>query len=86
MDLVIQLIAGAIGGNLAGGILKSLNLGLFWNSLAGIVGGAIGGQLLGTMGAGGTEIGALLAQVAAGGAGGAALTILVGVIRQMRAR
>ena len=46
IPLIIQLISGAVGGNIAGAILKNLNLGPIGNSIAGIVGGGIGGQLL----------------------------------------
>ena len=44
--LLIQLISGAVGGNVAGGLLKNLSLGTLGNSIAGIVGGGIGGQIL----------------------------------------
>jgi uncharacterized membrane protein YeaQ/YmgE (transglycosylase-associated protein family) len=42
IPLIIQLISGAVGGNIAGAILKNLNLGPIGNSIAGIVGGGIG--------------------------------------------
>jgi len=44
--LIIQLISGAVGGNIAGAILKNFNLGPIGNSIAGLVGGGVGGQLL----------------------------------------
>jgi uncharacterized membrane protein YeaQ/YmgE (transglycosylase-associated protein family) len=44
--LIIQLISGAVGGNVAGSVLKQYDLGALGNSVAGIVGGGIGGQLL----------------------------------------
>ena len=40
MELIISLLSGAIGGNLAGGLLKKLSLGTLWNSVVGILGGA----------------------------------------------
>lgn len=43
MDLIIQLVLGAIGGNLGGALLKNLSLGTIGNSIAGIVGGGLGG-------------------------------------------
>ena len=46
VSLIIQLVTGAIGGNVAGAALKNYNLGPLGNSLAGIVGGGIGGQIL----------------------------------------
>ena len=39
IPLIIQLISGAVGGNIAGALLKNLNLGPIGNSIAGIVGG-----------------------------------------------
>ena len=44
IPLIIQLISGAVGGNIAGAILKNLNLGPIGNSIAGIVGGGLVGS------------------------------------------
>lgn len=49
LPLIIELVSGAVGGNIAGGLLKNLSLGPVGNSIAGIVGGGIGGQLLGML-------------------------------------
>jgi len=88
VNLIIQLVAGAAGGNLAGSLLKQYNLGALGNSIAGIVGGGLGGQLLGMLvgagaSGGGMDIGSLIAQVAGGGVGGGILLVLVGLVRQM---
>jgi len=88
VNLIIQLVAGAAGGNLAGSLLKQYNLGTLGNSIAGIVGGGLGGQLLGMLmgggaSGGGMDIGSLVAQVAGGGVGGGILLVLVGLVRQM---
>ena len=88
VNLIIQLVAGAAGGNLAGSLLKQYNLGTLGNSIAGIVGGGLGGQLLGMLmgggaSGGGVDIGSLDAQVAGGGVGGGILLVLVGLVRQM---
>lgn len=69
VNLIIQLVAVAAGGNLAGSLLKQYNLGTLGNSIAGIVGGGLGGQLLGMLvgggaSGGGMDIGSLVAQVA----------------------
>ena len=45
-SLIIQLISGAVGGNIAGAIMKNFTLRPIGNSIAGLVGGGIGGQLL----------------------------------------
>ena len=44
VNLLIQLVAGAVCGNAAGAALKDINLGAIGNSVAGALGG--GGQLL----------------------------------------
>jgi uncharacterized membrane protein YeaQ/YmgE (transglycosylase-associated protein family) len=89
MNLVIQLVAGAVGGNVAGMLLKQYNLGPVGNSIAGIIGGGLGGQLLNMMlhgggapAAGGFDIGSILTQIVGGGIGGGILMVIVGLIRQ----
>ncbi|MDH3581462.1 MAG: hypothetical protein OEM91_12670 [Hyphomicrobiales bacterium] len=85
-SLLIQLVSGAVGGNVAGAILKKYSLGMLGNSIAGILGGGIGGQVLGGLLGGGMDIGGIIGQVAGGGVGGAILMILVGVVKQMMAK
>ena len=46
INLIIQLIAGAVGGNAAGAASKDISLGTLGNTVAGAVGGVGGGQLL----------------------------------------
>ncbi len=91
VSLIIQLLSGAAGGNIAGSMLKKLSLGTTGNSIVGILGGGLGGQLLGMMGAGGAaaggaagglDIGSILSSVAGGGVGGGVLLAIVGFIRQ----
>jgi hypothetical protein len=85
MELLISLVSGAIGGNVAGGALKKFDLGMVGNSLAGVVGGGLGGQVLGLFGAnvggGGMDLGAIVGTVASGGVGGGALLAIIGVAR-----
>lgn len=85
VSLIIQLLAGAAGGNIAGRVLKERSLGTLGNSIAGIVGGGIGSWLLHAVGllSGGGETGlaTILADVASGGAGGALLMIVIGLVR-----
>ena len=86
-SLIVQLISGALGGNVAGGLLKNLSLGTLGNSLAGIVGGGVAGQLLtnlfnaGAIGSGPLDPMAILTQVAGGGVGGGILMAIIGAIR-----
>ena len=46
INLIIQLIAGALGGNAAGAASKDVSLGTLGNTIAGAIGGVGGGQLL----------------------------------------
>ena len=80
MDLLVSLASGAVGGNIAGALLKEKSLGTMWNSVVGILGGGIGGQLLGLIGLGGG--GDILATVASSTAGGAALLAIVGFLKK----
>jgi hypothetical protein len=98
IGIIIQIIAGAIGGNAAGAGAKKYSLGTTGNSIAGAVGGLILGQILGAMGvgepgmataegappaAGSLDVGALIGQLVGGGAGGAVLTLIAGVVKNM---
>src|SRR5262245_6655325 len=90
-SMMIQLIAGAVGGNIASKLLKELDLGPLGNSIAGIVGGGIGGQALrllgfGVGGSGLMDVGSLLGSVVAGGVGGGMLLTIIFFIRTSRAR
>jgi hypothetical protein len=87
---IIQLIAGAVGGNAAGGLLKNISLGPLGNTIAGAAGGGIGGSILSGLipalgsaasGAGGFDIGAMAGQLAGGGITGAIVTAVVGLIK-----
>jgi hypothetical protein len=89
INLIIQLVSWAIGGNVAGAALKDYSLGTLGNSIAGIVGGGAGGWILSVLvpalaqTASTTDWSAVLGQVASGGVGGAILMIVVGVIKNM---
>jgi hypothetical protein len=91
INLMIQLIAGAVGGNAAGAGFKDYNLGTLGNTIAGAIGGAGGGQILtalvpmlaGT--AGNVDIGSVIGQVVGGGVSGAILTIVVALIKNTMA-
>ena len=93
-SLIVQLISGAAGGNVAGALMKKLSLGPVGNSIVGILGGGLGGQLLSMLGAGGAgaaaagsgDMGSILQSVLAGGAGGGVLMAIVGAIKGMMAK
>lgn len=88
LPLIIQLLTGAAGGNVVGKLAKNLNLGTLGNSVAGILGGGIGGQLLGMLGSGaapsgGMDLASILGSVASGGVGGGVLMVIVGLIKSV---
>ncbi len=90
-QLIISLISGAAGGNIVGKVLKNLDLGPVGNSIAGILGGGLGSQILGSMGAadaaaGGMDIGSIISSIASGGVGGGVLMAIVGVIKKAMAK
>jgi hypothetical protein len=86
-SLIIEALSGAVGGNLAGAAMKERSLGPIGNSIAGIVGGGLGGTILhaiiGTAaaGGGGMDLQSILANVAGGGVGGAILMAIIGIIK-----
>lgn len=87
VQIIIQLVAGAVGGNLAGAA-RNLSLGPAGNTIAGAIGGLGGGWLATLIPALQTtaesfDITALLGQIVGGGAGGAILTAIVGMVRNM---
>lgn len=92
VGLIIQLLSGAAGGNIAGALLKKFSLGGLGNSIVGILGGGLGGQILGMLGmggaaaAGGQDIGSIISSIAGGGVGGGVLMAIIGVIRQALAK
>ena len=95
LPLIIQLISGAVGGNVAGKLMKESSLGTLGNSLAGILGGGIGGQVLGMIGLGGAEAAAastgmdlssIVGSIAGGGVGGGVLMAIIGLVKKAMAK
>lgn len=84
-SLIISLVSGALGGNVAGAVLKDYSLGTTGNSIAGILGGGLGGvilqALLGMSTGGGLDVGSVLGNIAGGGVGGGILMVIIGLIR-----
>ncbi len=93
INLIIQLVAGAAGGNGLGKMLQQFNLGTAGNTIAGAIGGLAGGSWLAPMitaGAGalaagntGLDLSAIASSVVGGGIGGAVLTLIVGIVKKM---
>jgi uncharacterized membrane protein YeaQ/YmgE (transglycosylase-associated protein family) len=85
-SLIIEAISGAVGGNVAGAAMKDKSLGTIGNSIAGIVGGGLGGTILQSVlgsaaGGGGMDLQSILANVGGGGVGGAILMAVIGIIK-----
>jgi hypothetical protein len=95
LGLLIPALSGAAGGNIIGKVAGALNGGGMMNTILGAVGGVGAGSILGSLGmdaTGGAEaaeavsnfdIGTLVSAVAGGGAGGAALGGIGGIIKGM---
>jgi uncharacterized membrane protein YeaQ/YmgE (transglycosylase-associated protein family) len=84
--LLVQLVSGALGGNAAGAVMKKFSLGTVGNSVVGILGGGLGGQIFAMLGAGGADdagmgAGSIVSNFATGGVGGAALLAIIGAIK-----
>lgn len=88
--VIIQLVSGAAGGNIAGSLMKKFSLGTIGNSIVGILGGGIGGQILGALGVGagggGTDLAGIIGSIAGGGVGGGVLMAIIGLIKNALAK
>jgi uncharacterized membrane protein YeaQ/YmgE (transglycosylase-associated protein family) len=87
MDMIIQIVAGLVGGNAAGAVLKNLSLGTAGNSIVGAVGGIAASFLapqlgLGPDAAASLDMGGIIQSVATGGVGGALLTAILGMVKK----
>ena len=86
-SLIVELVSGAVGGNVAGAAMKDKSLGTAGNSIAGIVGGGLGGAILQAVmggaatGGGSMDMSTILSNVGGGGVGGAILMIVIGLIK-----
>ncbi|GLQ35726.1 hypothetical protein GCM10007939_20090 [Amylibacter marinus] len=83
---MLNMVAGLICANGAGAFLKNLNLGVLGNSLTGLLGGGLGGQVINAFNGGAlstlADTPAMGTAAASGGIGGAAVMMLVSVIRK----
>ncbi len=86
VPLIISLLTGAVGGNVAGALFKNISLGTAGNSICGILGGGLGGTILHFLGVnanpdGGFDLMSILGSVASGGVGGGVVLAIVGFIK-----
>jgi hypothetical protein len=92
-QILINLVAGALGGVGAGKSSPTFDLGMIGNIVSGLVGGGVLGQIVtlllpsitAAMQSGDLSVGGIVSQVVAGGAGGAVLTALIGAIKNKAA-
>ena len=84
LPLIIQLASGAVGGNLAGSLMKNSSMGTLWNSIIGILGGGLGGTILGMLGIGGDsmDLEGIIGSIAGGGVGGGIGLAIIGMIKK----
>jgi hypothetical protein len=88
-QILINLIAGALGGVGAGKASPNFDLGTIGNIISGLVGGGVLGQIVtlalpsvvAAAATGHLSVSGIISQVIAGGAGGAILTAIVGAIK-----
>jgi hypothetical protein len=92
-QILINLVAGALGGVGAGKSSPTFDLGTIGNIVSGLVGGGALGQIvtlllpsvMAAAQSGDLSIGGIVSQAIAGGAGGAILTALVGAVKNKAA-
>lgn len=88
-QILINLVAGALGGVGAGKASPNFDLGMLGNIVAGLVGGGVLGQIVTLLlpavtaaaQAGDLSIGGIITHVIGGGVGGAVLTAIIGAIK-----
>ena len=94
LSTIIGLISGAVGGNVAGSLLKGSSLGTLWNSVAGIAGGGLGASIIGMVspaaeaaaGSGSMDPMSLVSSVGGGLVGGGVVMTVIGFIKKAMAK
>lgn len=97
ISLIISLISGAAGGNVAGAAMPEKNLGAIANTVIGLLGGGAGDFILKALGvlssgaataanapatgAGDLDIASILATIGVSGVSGGALTAILALIK-----
>ncbi|MFL6828870.1 MAG: hypothetical protein ACJ8E2_20710 [Bradyrhizobium sp.] len=88
-QILINLVAGALGGVGAGKSSPTFDLGTAGNVISGLIGGGVLGQIvtlllpsvLAAAQSGNVSVSGIISQAIAGGAGGAILTAVIGAIK-----
>jgi hypothetical protein len=92
-QILINLVAGALGGVGAGKSSPTFDLGTAGNVISGLIGGGVLGQIvtlllpsvLAAAQTGNVSVSGIISQAIAGGAGGAILTAVIGAIKNKAA-
>ncbi len=86
LPLIIHLVSGALGGNLAGRLIPNYSMGRVGNSIAGILGGGLGGWILGMLGLGEPDFSlnlmAVLGNTVGGAVGGGFIMVVLGALKK----
>jgi hypothetical protein len=97
VNVIISLVSGINGGNVAGTAMEGKNLGVLGNTISGLVGGGVGGYILKLLGLFATaataatagqaepaqafDLTTILGNIGGSGVGGAILTMIVAWIK-----
>lgn len=79
MQIVVALISGGVGGNIAGALLKKFSLGPVGNTIVGLIGGGLGQQLLSAAGL--LQSTGMIGDIGGSVVGGGILMTIVGLIK-----
>lgn len=101
VNLIISLVSGAVGGNVAGAAMPDKNLGTAGNTILGLLGGGVGDFILKALGvlattqltnatgaapSTGLDLASILASIGAGGVSGGVLTAIIALIKDAVAK
>lgn len=86
VNLIISLLSGVAGGNLAGTAMKDNGLGTAGNSVVGLLGGGLGSYVLQALNilshtGGSLDLASIIANIGSGGVGGAVLLAIVSLLK-----
>ena len=84
VQLIISLISGGVGGNIAGALLKNFSLGPLVNTIVGLIGGGLGGQLLNATGM--LQSTGMVGDIAGSAIGGGVLMSIIGLVKTAMAK
>lgn len=91
VNLIISLVSGAIGGNIAGKAFPEKDLGILANTIIGLIGGGASNYILNALGVlatasatdatGGLDIASILTTIGVSGVSGGVITALVTALK-----